>query len=69
MRSDLPPGTDAFRRVKVGVGRPDTRDEVVDWLVTTPFTRDEEEALPEIVGRAADAALGLVATGKAADPD
>jgi len=63
-------GTEAFRRVKVGVGRPGTRDEVVDWLVTTPFTRDEEQALPEIVERAADAALGLVAdAGEAGDPD
>ncbi|HSE94474.1 MAG TPA: aminoacyl-tRNA hydrolase [Methylomirabilota bacterium] len=61
-------GTEAFRRVKIGVGRPDTRDEVVDWLVTTPFTRDEEAALPEIVERAADAALGLVATGAVRDP-
>jgi PTH1 family peptidyl-tRNA hydrolase len=61
-------GTEAFRRVKIGVGRPDTRDEVVDWLVTTPFTRDEEAALPAIVDRAADATLDLLATGTGRDP-
>jgi PTH1 family peptidyl-tRNA hydrolase len=62
-------GTEAFRRVKIGVGRPGTRDEVVDWLVATPFTQDEEEALPEIVERAADATLGLVAARAPADSD
>jgi len=51
-------GTEAFRRVKVGIGRPESRDEVVDWVLM-PFTREEQEALPEIVERAANAALGL----------
>jgi PTH1 family peptidyl-tRNA hydrolase len=52
-------GTDQIRRVKVGVGRPQSRDDVVDWLLT-PFERDEEAALPEIVERAAQATLDLV---------
>ena len=52
-------GTDQIRRVKVGVGRPQSRDDVVDWLLT-PFERDEETALPEIVERAAQATLDLV---------
>jgi PTH1 family peptidyl-tRNA hydrolase len=53
-------GTQDVRRVKVGVGRPATRDEVVDWVLT-PFTDDEREALPGVLERAADATLGLAA--------
>jgi PTH1 family peptidyl-tRNA hydrolase len=52
-------GTDAVRRVKVGVGRPTARDEVVDWVLSG-FTPEEREALPAILDRAADAALELV---------
>ena len=53
-------GTQEVRRVKIGVGRPATRDEVVDWVLT-PFSAEEREALPDILERAADAALGLAA--------
>jgi PTH1 family peptidyl-tRNA hydrolase len=53
-------GTQEIRRVKVGVGRPATRDEVVDWVLT-PFSDEEREALPGVLERAADAALGLAA--------
>jgi PTH1 family peptidyl-tRNA hydrolase len=51
-------GTQEVRRVKIGVGRPATRDEVVDWVLTG-FSREEREALPGVIERAADAALGL----------
>jgi peptidyl-tRNA hydrolase, PTH1 family len=51
-------GTQEVRRVKIGVGRPATRDEVVDWVLT-PFSDEEKEALPEVIERAADAALRL----------
>ncbi len=51
-------GTEAFRRVKVGIGRPATRDEVVDWVLTE-FTREEREELPALLERAADAVLEL----------
>jgi PTH1 family peptidyl-tRNA hydrolase len=51
-------GTEAFRRVKVGVGRPASKGEVVDWVLTG-FLPDEREALPEVVERAADAVLEL----------
>jgi PTH1 family peptidyl-tRNA hydrolase len=53
-------GTQEVRRVKIGVGRPATRDEVVDWVLT-PFSAEEQEALPGVLERAADAALGLAA--------
>jgi PTH1 family peptidyl-tRNA hydrolase len=58
-------GTEEFRRVKVGIGRPPTRDEVVDWVLTE-FTPEERQALPALVERAADAVLALA--GPAAPP-
>jgi PTH1 family peptidyl-tRNA hydrolase len=54
-------GTEAVRRVKLGVGRPATKDEVIDFVLT----EFEEDELPEIEAaceRAADAALALVET-------
>lgn len=53
-------GTQEVRRVKIGVGRPGTRDEVVDWVLTR-FSDEEREALPRVIERAADAALALAA--------
>jgi PTH1 family peptidyl-tRNA hydrolase len=51
-------GTQEVRRVKIGVGRPATRDEVTDWVLT-PFSDEEKGALPGVIERAADAALRL----------
>jgi len=51
-------GTQEVRRVKIGVGRPATRDEVVDWVLTR-FSNEEREALPGVIAHAADAALAL----------
>jgi PTH1 family peptidyl-tRNA hydrolase len=51
-------GTQEIRRVKIGVGRPATRGEVVDWVLTR-FSDEEQEALPGVIERAADAALAL----------
>jgi PTH1 family peptidyl-tRNA hydrolase len=56
-------GTQEVRRVKIGVGRPATRDEVVDWVLTG-FSDEEQEALPGVIERAANAALALA--GRAA---
>jgi PTH1 family peptidyl-tRNA hydrolase len=53
-------GTEAFRRVKVGVGRPASKGEVVGWVLTG-FLPEELEALPGVVERAADAVLELAA--------
>lgn len=53
-------GTQEFRRVKVGIGRPTAKDEVVDWVLTE-FTDDEREALPGVLERAVDAVLELAA--------
>ena len=57
-------GTQEIRRVKIGVGRPATRDEVVDWVLTG-FSDEEQSALPEVIGRAADAALALAGDARA----
>jgi PTH1 family peptidyl-tRNA hydrolase len=57
-------GTQEVRRVKIGVGRPGTRDEVVDWVLAR-FSDEEREALPGVIQRAAAAALAL-AVGAAA---
>lgn len=54
-------GTEGFRRVKVGIGRPQRKEAVVDWVLT-PFSPDERLALPALVERAANAALALAAS-------
>jgi peptidyl-tRNA hydrolase, PTH1 family len=54
-------GTEAFRRVKIGIGRPVSRDEVVDWVLTE-FTAAERDALPGIIEQAADAVVELLAS-------
>ncbi len=57
-------GTDAFRRVKVGIGRPappgQQRDRVVDHVLS-PFYPDEREAIESACTLAGDLALKLVA--------
>jgi PTH1 family peptidyl-tRNA hydrolase len=53
-------GTQEVPRVKIGVGRPETRGEVVDWVLT-PFSAEERSALPGVIERAADAAVALAA--------
>jgi PTH1 family peptidyl-tRNA hydrolase len=53
-------GTQEVRRVKIGVGRPETRGEIVDWVLT-PFSAEERDALPAVIERAADAAVALAA--------
>ncbi|HET8532959.1 MAG TPA: aminoacyl-tRNA hydrolase [Methylomirabilota bacterium] len=56
-------GTDAFRRVKVGIGRPGEpgrdKDEVVDHVLS-PFLPDEREAVAAACREAAERALALL---------
>ncbi len=58
-------GTDAVRRIKVGIGRPappgQHRDRVVDHVLS-PFYPDEREAIEAACAEAADLALKLVET-------
>jgi PTH1 family peptidyl-tRNA hydrolase len=58
-------GTDAFRRVKVGIGRPappGQRKELVVDHVLSPFYPDEREAVEAACDDAANLALKLVET-------
>jgi PTH1 family peptidyl-tRNA hydrolase len=53
--------TDAFPRVRVGIGRPDKGDEVD--FVLSPFDEVETRELPELLSRAADAVEEIVERG------
>jgi PTH1 family peptidyl-tRNA hydrolase len=52
-------GTDAIRRVKIGIGRPEYRAQVPDHVLTT-FEPDEEAIVAAAVATAADRVLGLL---------
>lgn len=52
-------GTEEIRRVKVGIGRPDRKDEVTDHVLE-PFRPEEEETVQAAVARAAERVLTLV---------
>ena len=45
-------GTDQFCRIRVGVGRPDDPEDIVDYVLT-PFTEAESQLLSEVVEEAA----------------
>jgi PTH1 family peptidyl-tRNA hydrolase len=51
-----------FIRVRVGIGRPPEGEETVDHVLDT-FAPAEREALPAILGRAADATIAIVRDG------
>ena len=52
-------GTDAIRRVKIGIGRPEYRAQVPDHVLTT-FEPEEEEIVAAAVATAAERVLGLL---------
>ena len=56
-------GTDAFPRIKVGVGAPaHPEHEMVDWVIGN-FTPAEKKVVSEAVGKAADAVECLIEKG------
>lgn len=56
-------GTDAFPRIKVGVGAPEhPGHEMIDWVIGN-FTPAEKKIVAEAVSRAADAAACLIEKG------
>lgn len=57
-------GTGAFPRLRIGVGRGDTRRNLSDHVLTR-FDADERSVVDEAVGRAADASEAFVADGMA----
>jgi PTH1 family peptidyl-tRNA hydrolase len=55
-------GTKDVARLRLGIGRPPGRMDPSDYVLQN-FSRDEMKVLPEIVERAADAALTFVVDG------
>jgi PTH1 family peptidyl-tRNA hydrolase len=55
-------GTKDFPRLRIGIGRPPGRMDPSAYVLQN-FSRDEIKILPEIVERAADAALAFVVDG------
>ena len=55
-------GTNGFPRLRIGIGRPPGRMDPSAFVLQN-FTREEMKLLPEIVNRAADAALTFVTEG------
>lgn len=47
-------GTEAIRRVRVGIGRSENPDVPLDAWVLSKWSKEEEERLPDIVAKAAD---------------
>ena len=57
-------GTDAFARLRIGVGRGDARRDLADHVLTK-FDPDEREDVAEMTARAADAVELFIAEGVA----
>lgn len=57
-------GTGAFPRLRIGVGRGDTRRDLADHVLAK-FDADERPIIDEAIGRAADASEAFVADGMA----
>ena len=55
-------GTDAFPRIKVGVGAPQREDGLVDWVIGS-FTASERKVVDEAIDRALDAAACVIEHG------
>ena len=55
-------GTADFPRVRVGIGRPNGRQDPADWVLD-PFGATERKNLPILLGDAADAVEQLVGEG------
>ena len=55
-------GTDAFPRIKVGVGAPQQEDGLVDWVIGS-FTASERKVVDAAIERALDAAECVIEYG------
>lgn len=54
---------DGFVHLRIGIGRPsDEQDDTVDFVLS-PFSREEREALPEIIQRARGALWAIIRGG------
>lgn len=57
-------GTEAVMRVRVGIGRSENPNVPLDVWVLGRWSKEEEAALPELVGRAADEIEKLLEAGR-----
>jgi PTH1 family peptidyl-tRNA hydrolase len=57
-------GTPEYWRLRIGVGHPGQRDDVIDYVLTRPAP-DEREAIEAAIERAIDASEPLLASGDA----
>ncbi|MGE5591757.1 MAG: aminoacyl-tRNA hydrolase [Bacillota bacterium] len=55
-------GTTEYPRLKIGIGRPESRDDVVDYVLGS-VSGEERDALAQAVTRAADAAEAALTDG------
>ncbi len=55
-------GTQIFARIRIGIGRPSSTDQVVDFVLT-PFRKDEKDEIVLAIQNAADAARLWVERG------
>lgn len=54
--------TQEFVRVRIGVGHPGSEGDLVEHVLDT-FDREEREALPGVIARAADAVIAVIRDG------
>lgn len=52
-------GTDAFNRIRIGVGRPDGRMNIADYVLSS-FSKEEEPLIQEAVERSASASRAWI---------
>lgn len=55
-------GTSGFMRVRLGIGKPVDKSRI-EGYVLEPFRKEEQEVLPEVISRAADACAEIVLNG------
>lgn len=55
-------GSNEFKRVKIGIGKPDGRVPVADYVLS-PFFKSEEESIKEAVLRASDSVVSWIYSG------
>ncbi len=55
-------GTEAFPRLRIGIGRPPPGVEVRDYVLS-PFLPEEREAVRDSIARSADAAISILERG------
>ena len=55
-------GTNDYYRLRIGVGRPDGKKDV-SAHVLSPFSKEEQEVLPDVLERASDAIEALIFEG------